>query len=84
MEHFQSDLLESVRQMKRGEATRVTKVTLLPASEVRAKVGLSQGAFAKLLVVSMRTLQEWEQSRHKPSGAAQTLLRIAQRHPEVL
>ena len=41
MEQFQNDLLESVRQMKRGEATRVTKVTLLPASEVRAKVGLA-------------------------------------------
>jgi len=32
----------------------------------------------------MRTLQEWEQGRRKPSGAAQTLLTIAARHPEVL
>jgi putative transcriptional regulator len=53
-------------------------------SEVRAKVGMSQSAFAKLLGVSVRTLQEWEQGRRKPSGAAQTLLTIAQRHPEYL
>ena len=53
-------------------------------SEIRAKAGMSQSAFAKLLGVSVRTLQEWEQGRRKPSGAAQTLLTIAQRHPEVL
>jgi putative transcriptional regulator len=45
---------------------------------------MSQSAFAKLLGVSVRTLQEWEQGRRKPSGAAQTLLTIAQRHPEYL
>jgi putative transcriptional regulator len=84
MEQFQNDLLESVRQMKKGKAARVTQITLSATSEVRAKVGLSQSAFAKLLGVSVRTLQEWEQGRRKPSGAAQTLLMIAQRHPEVL
>ena len=84
MEQFQKDLLESVRQMKKGNTARVTQVTLSPTSEVRAKVGMSQSAFAKLLGVSVRTLQEWEQGRRKPSGAAQTLLTIAQRHPEYL
>ncbi|MDY7537702.1 helix-turn-helix domain-containing protein [Undibacterium sp. RTI2.1] len=83
-EQFQNDLLESVRQMKKGKAARVTQVTLSPTSEARAKVGMSQSAFAKLLGVSVRTLQEWEQGRRKPSGAAQTLLTIAQRHPEYL
>jgi len=36
------------------------------------------------LGVSLRTLQEWEQGRRKPSGAAETLLKIAIKHPEVL
>ena len=45
---------------------------------------MSQSAFAKLLGVSVRTLQEWEQGRRKPSGAAQTLLIIAERNPEFL
>jgi putative transcriptional regulator len=84
IEQFQNDLLESVRQMKKGQAVRVTQVTLSPTAEVRAKVGMSQNGFAKLLGVSVRTLQEWEQGRRKPSGAAQTLLTIAQRHPEML
>lgn len=34
--------------------------------------------------VSVSTLQEWEQGRRKPSGAAQTLLTVVVRHPEVL
>jgi len=50
----------------------------------RAATGLSQATFAKLLGVSVRTLQEWEQGRKAPSGAAITLLKVAARHPEVL
>ena len=84
MEQFQNDLLESVRQMKQGKAARVTQVTLSPTSEVRAKVGMSQSAFAKLLGVSVRTLQEWEQGRRAPSGAARTLLLVAARNPQAL
>jgi putative transcriptional regulator len=34
--------------------------------------------------VSVRTLQDWEQGRRNPSGAAMTLLRIAARHPDVI
>lgn len=84
MKKFQQDLLESVRQMKRGEAARVTKVLLPAAAEARAQVGLSQQDFADLLGVSARTLQDWEQGRREPNGAAKTLLRVAVAHPEVL
>ena len=84
MKKFQQDLLESLRQMKRGEAARVTKVQLPVAAEARAQVGLSQQDFAHLLGVSARTLQDWEQGRREPNGAAKTLLRVAVAHPEVL
>ena len=84
MKKFQQDLLESVRQMKRGEAARVTKIRLPAAAEARAQVGLSQQDFANLLGVSPRTLQDWEQGRREPNGAAKTLLRVAVAHPEVL
>jgi len=50
----------------------------------RAGTGLSQAEFAKLLGVSKRTLQEWEQGRKQPSGAAKVLLKIATRHPKLL
>ena len=81
---FQSDLLESVKQMRRGQAARVTQVKVPEAAEARARVGLSQQAFAILLGVSPRTLQDWEQGRREPTGAAKTLLRVAVEHPEVL
>ena len=84
MKKFQSDLLESVKQMRRGQAARITKVKLPEAAEARAQVGLSQQAFALLLGVSARTVQDWEQGRREPTGAAKTLLRVAVSHPEVL
>ncbi len=84
IENFQKDLLESVRQMKRGEAVRTTQVKLPEAAQARSMVGMSQQAFATLLGVSPRTLQDWEQGRRSPTGAAKTLLRVAMAHPEVL
>lgn len=54
-----------------------------PANEIRAKLQLSQTAFAGLMGVSLRTLQDWEQGRRQPAGSARMLLRIAQQHPEV-
>lgn len=77
-------LLRSVRQMKRSESARTTHVELTGAAQARARTGLSQSQFAVLLGVSPRTLQDWEQGRREPTGAAQTLLRIAASHPRVL
>jgi putative transcriptional regulator len=84
VQKFQADLLASVKQMRRGQAARVTKVTLSAAAEARASVGLSQQDFAKLLGVSARTLQDWEQGRREPTGAARTLLKVAVKHPKLL
>ena len=84
MAKFQADLLQSVKQMRRGQAARVTKVKLPDAAEARASVGLSQQEFAVLLGVSARTIQDWEQGRREPTGAAKTLLRVAVSHPEIL
>jgi putative transcriptional regulator len=81
---FGEKLLESVRQMKAGKAARITNVKLSPAAEARNRVGLSQSEFAKLLGVSVRTLQDWEQGRREPSGAAKTLLKIAAQNPDAV
>jgi putative transcriptional regulator len=34
--------------------------------------------------ISLDTLQNWEQGRRKPSGAARVLLKVAERHPEAI
>jgi putative transcriptional regulator len=76
------EILEGIRQIKRGEHGRVISVSLV--SSIREKTGLSQQKFAELLGVSVRTLQEWEQGRRAPSGAARTLLLIAAKNPRAL
>jgi len=77
------EILEAVLEIKAGGGRRFTPVAS-PVVEARAKSGLSQTEFAKLLGVSKRTLQEWEQGRRQPSGAAKSLLKIAIERPEVL
>ena len=84
IERFQNDLLASVKQMKVGKAARVTEVQVSQAAEARFKTGLSQPEFARLLGVSPRTLQDWEQGRREPTGAARMLLRVAASNPEIL
>jgi putative transcriptional regulator len=76
------EILEGIREIKRGEHGRVINVPSV--AFVRERVGLSQSRFAQLLGVSVRTLQEWEQGRRAPSGAARTLLLIAQKNPAAL
>ncbi|EQD61364.1 helix-turn-helix domain-containing protein [mine drainage metagenome] len=76
------------RRILRRDGT-IENEQVIPAERVavaaaRAGTGLSQTAFAALLGVSVRTLQDWEQGRRTPSGAAQTLLRIAAQHPHIV
>jgi putative transcriptional regulator len=79
-----AELLTSVREMKAGIRARVHRPEISAIAHARLVSGLSQTAFAALLGVSVRTLQDWEQGRREPSGAAKTLFRVAERHPEVL
>ena len=76
------EILDGLRELKRGEYGRVVNVP--DVAGVREKTGLSQAQFAALLGVSVRTLQDWEQGRRAPSGAARTLLLVAHRNPKAL
>ena len=76
------EILVGLRELKSGRAGRIVNVT--DVALTRGKTGLSQAKFAALLGVSVRTLQDWEQGRRVPSGAARTLILVADRHPGVL
>ena len=76
------EILQGIRDLKQGKTGRILNVP--PVAEIRQKTGLSQSKFAALLGVSVRTLQDWEQGRRAPSGAARTLLLIAHKNPLVL
>ena len=79
-----AELLKAVEQMKAGQKGRVYKPQQLVAISARQSIGLTQTQFARLLNVSVHSVQDWEQGRRSPTGAAQTLLRVARNHPEVL
>ena len=83
-----SEILEGLQEIKAYKASELnlrTRELKEPSSakEIRSKLNLSQAAFAALMGVSLRTVQDWEQGRRKPSGPAKSLLRIAERYPEV-
>ena len=78
------EVLDGVREIKAGGGKRTTVEANSHVVRIRMKSGLSQAQFAAVLGVSKRTLEQWEQGRRKPSGAAKTLLRIAESHPVVL
>lgn len=76
------EILQSLQDIKAGEGTLVKVSVPEDIKSIRSDLRLSQSAFASLMGVSFRTLQEWEQGRRTPSGPAYSLLRIAKKHPE--
>ncbi|NIO42843.1 MAG: type II toxin-antitoxin system MqsA family antitoxin [Burkholderiales bacterium] len=83
-----AEILNGINEIKEFKKGRIQlKVTELsepsPPQVIRSKLKMSQSAFAALLGVSVRTLQDWEQGRREPQGPAIALLRIAEQHPEV-
>ena len=79
-----AELLEAIEQIKQGVKGRTYTKEQLLAISARLSVNLTQREFAKLLNVSIDAVQDWEQGRRSPRGAAKTLLRVVQSHPEVL
>ena len=79
-----TELLEAVEQMKAGKKGRSYSEEQLLAISARNSLNLTQREFARLLNVSIDTVQDWEQGRRSPRGAAITLLTVAQKHPKVL
>ncbi len=79
------DGIREIQSFRKGEI-KLKKHTLTepsPPKVIRQKLKLSQSAFASLMGVSPRTIQDWEQGRRQPQGPAKSLLRIAEQHPEI-
>lgn len=84
-----ADLLASVREggeILRGakEPARRFTVNAPDVKQIREQYDLSQSEFAAMLGVSVKTLQNWEQGRRSPQGAARVLLQVAAQHPAVV
>ena len=84
---------EAIRHA-RGEITLKTTVIELPddppeidaptLAALRGQSGMSQAVFARLLNVSTKTVQSWEQGARTPSHASRRLIQIYSQHPETV
>src|ERR1039457_916202 len=81
-------LLKSVKEggaIWRGEKRAARRVVAgsPEVKVIREGTSLSQSEFARLIGVSVKTLQNWEQDRRRPTGPAVALLRIIAREPKL-
>ncbi len=89
-EELFKELLQGVREMKaiRSGKTKPSRTFTFDEStdvaRIRGQLGVSQPLFARLLGISEKTLQNWEQGRRTPTGPAKVLLKVAARHPKLL
>jgi putative transcriptional regulator len=45
---------------------------------------MSQDRFARAFGLPKRTVQDWEQGRRQPEGAARVLLKVIEREPDAV
>jgi putative transcriptional regulator len=82
------ELLGSVREageILRGEKKPSRRIVIQSSGVrvIRERTSLSQSEFASLIGVSVKTLQNWEQNRRRPTGPAAALLSIIEHDPEL-
>ena len=81
------DLMASVQEMDdivkgQKQPARRFEFPELEVKAIREKMGVSQDKFAVILGVSKRTVENWEQGRRHPTGAARSLLKIVEADPK--
>lgn len=83
------NLVDSIRhagRIRRGEAkpSRVSEFAPVDVTAIRRWLRKSQAEFARMIGVSVATLQNWEQGRRQPQGPARALLKVAAINPEAV
>lgn len=78
------DLAQALAEMQAGEVARRTAIPLSPIAVTRHKTGLSPHKFATALGITTDTLTSWEQGQRTPKGTAQALLKLLDKHPELI
>lgn len=84
------DALDQAREGKltlkryKIEQRPVPTMTAEAVKAVRTKLRVSQPVFARQLRIEPRTVANWEQGVSKPNAQAAILLKLVDRHPELL
>ncbi|HBA86315.1 MAG TPA: transcriptional regulator [Verrucomicrobia bacterium] len=84
-----NELVESIKQageIRRGQKkpSRVFRLNPPNVKTIRKKLHVTQSEFARLIGVSVDTLQNWEQGRREPEGPARALLTVAAKNPKAV
>jgi len=82
-------LVKSIKQMgsiMQGEELphRRTVLSTIDVKALREQIGLTQAEFSRMIGVSIKTLQNWEQGRREPEGPAKALLRVVEKEPQAV
>lgn len=77
-------LLDDVLAIKAGAPAKIWTPEQLLVISVRKQLKKTQADFSRLLGIPVATIRDWEQGRKQPDSAAVTLIKVAQKHPEVL
>ena len=88
---LKAGLAEAV-QFAKGELTLRTVEAPAPppavvakdVTSLRTEAGMSQAVFARVLNVSTKTVQSWEQGDRKPSHAALRMLQVFRENPKLV
>lgn len=72
----------TVHQLK--NLKRVHPLEEIDVKKIRKKLGFSQEVFSAVFGISKRTLQEWEQGKRHPTGAAETLMVVISHEPKAV
>ena len=83
------ELIESMKQavaISRGEMepARVTSYSISDGKAIRANAGMKQDKFAQAVGVYPSLVQSWEQHKRIPNGSNLKILRVIEKHPDVL
>ena len=80
-----AEIIAGLKEFRtRPEMLRRTTLQPPDVRAVRERFSMSQSQFAAFLLISVRTLQKWEQGQRRPDGAAHTLLKVMEREPEAV
>jgi putative transcriptional regulator len=90
-ERLEQGLQEGIAHT-RGELTLKTveipeeppEIDAKTLAAIRSQAAMSQSIFARVLNVSYKTVQSWEQGLREPSHASRRLLQVFVEHPEIV
>ena len=80
--------LDASRDYLEGTADKTSYRIHVPETvdvrKIRARLGLSQQAFAATYGFALSTVRDWEQGRRQPERSARILLKIVEKEPEAV